>query len=596
MEICEQFEPSEALTREPGFIHWLLESMADGVIACDADGRLTLFNHTAREWFGGDLVGISLDQWASHHGCCCDDASASLPPEEVPLVRAFRGEKITNEGMAIVTPGRPTRFFRVNGGPVQDTQGMKLGAVVVMEDVTKLRRGGERTAEPQATDRRSALRDITGHRRNEAINALRLHLLQFAATHSLDELLEETLNETEKQAQEKMLRSEQRLRLHLEKSPLGFLEWDDHFCAIEWNAACERIFGYTRQEAIGRHAKDLILPVEVHGLVDGIYESLMNQTADQHNINENITKDGRIIVCEWFCTTLVDKDGRAIGVASICRDITEQKKAEDELSRYREQLEEMVKERTAELEAANKELEAFAYSVSHDLRAPLRHINGFLELLQKRAGKAIDPQGRHYMDTISDEARKMGLLIDDLLSFSRMGRQAMSFKKVALEPLVHDVIRELEPDAAGRNITWRIGDLPAVGGDAAMLRMVMTNLISNALKFTRPRRQARIEIGSANGQASETVIFVRDNGVGFDMTYVDKLFAVFQRLHHAEEFEGTGIGLASVRRIIARHNGRTWAKGKVDRGAAFYFSLPWHAKGEHAPERTRPIERRSQHG
>jgi signal transduction histidine kinase len=242
-------------------------------------------------------------------------------------------------------------------------------------------------------------------------------------------------------------------------------------------------------------------------------------------------------------------------------------------------LEKRVAERTAELAASNKELEAFAYSVSHDLRAPLRHIDGFMKLLQKNAGTALDEQGRHYMNAISQAARKMGLLIDDLLSFSRMGRHAMSFQQVEIGPLVRDVIGELAPDAAGRNIAWRIGELPVVGGDAAMLRLVLDNLIANALKFTRPRQEAHIEIGSLPGQNAHAVIFVRDNGVGFDMTYADKLFGVFQRLHRAEGFEGTGIGLASVRRIIARHGGRTWAEGKVDQGATFYFSLPRSIQG-----------------
>jgi signal transduction histidine kinase len=256
------------------------------------------------------------------------------------------------------------------------------------------------------------------------------------------------------------------------------------------------------------------------------------------------------------------------------QEIHAREQAEEKLKSYHNQLEELVRDRTAELEAANKELEAFAYSVSHDLRAPLRHINGFMELLQNRAGKALDEKSRNYMDTISDAARKMGLLIDDLLSFSRMRRHVLSLQPVELGPLVREVIRELEPDATGRNIEWRIGDLPGVTGDAAMLRIVFTNLITNALKFTRSRPQTRIEIGLHPCEDSETMIFVRDNGVGFDMTYADNLFGVFQRLHRADEFEGTGIGLANVRRIIARHDGRTWAEGKIDQGATFYFSLP----------------------
>jgi signal transduction histidine kinase/DNA-binding response OmpR family regulator len=252
----------------------------------------------------------------------------------------------------------------------------------------------------------------------------------------------------------------------------------------------------------------------------------------------------------------------------------QRQRAEDELARYRDHLEELVQERTAALEASNKELEGFTYSVSHDLRAPLRHIDGFMELLQKKTGNNLDEQSRHYIDAISNSARKMGLLIDDLLSFSRMGRHTKSLQQVALANLVRDIIREVAPDTAGRTIDWRVDNLPVVEGDAAMLRMVLVNLISNALKFTRPREQAEIEIGSLPNQNSETVIFVRDNGVGFDMEYADKLFGIFQRLHRADEFEGTGIGLASVRRIIARHGGRTWAIGEMDQGATFYFSLP----------------------
>jgi signal transduction histidine kinase len=242
-------------------------------------------------------------------------------------------------------------------------------------------------------------------------------------------------------------------------------------------------------------------------------------------------------------------------------------------------LERRVAERTGELKASNQELEAFAYSVSHDLKAPLRHIDGFLELLQKQAGGGLDEKSRHYMDTISNAVQKMGLLIGDLLAFSRMGRKDLAVKQVDLEAMARDIIRELTPDAAGRSIQWRIDGLPTVNGDASMLRIVLTNLIYNALKFTRPREQARIEIGSLPGEDAEAVIYVRDNGVGFDMTYADKLFSVFQRLHRADEFEGTGIGLANVRRIIARHGGRTWAEGSVGQGAAFYFSLPGSIQG-----------------
>jgi light-regulated signal transduction histidine kinase (bacteriophytochrome) len=232
-----------------------------------------------------------------------------------------------------------------------------------------------------------------------------------------------------------------------------------------------------------------------------------------------------------------------------------------------------------QLEATNQELEAFAYSVSHDLRAPLRHIDGFLELLQKRTATTLDEQSRHYMAVIADAAKRMGALIDDLLTFSRMGRHEMARMPVDLGRLLQEVLQEFEPEMRGRAIRWQIAELPVVSGDRAMLRVVLANLISNALKFTRPREQVAIEVGCLAERGQETTVFVRDNGVGFDMNYADNLFGVFQRLHRADEFEGTGIGLANVRRIITRHGGRTWAEGKVDQGATFYFSLPQPMQG-----------------
>ncbi|MBE2199166.1 MAG: HAMP domain-containing protein [Anaerolinea sp.] len=238
-----------------------------------------------------------------------------------------------------------------------------------------------------------------------------------------------------------------------------------------------------------------------------------------------------------------------------------------------ETLEDRVAGRTAELEAANKELEAFAYSVSHDLRAPLRHIDGYMELLQQSLAGPLDERSRHYMGTISDSAKHMGQLIDNLLAFSRMGRNELSKTPVDLGALVQGIIRELEPEMKDRTVNWHIATLPTVTGDQAMLRLALVNLLSNALKFTRERASANIEVGCQIDE-KETIIFIRDNGVGFDMAYADKLFGVFQRLHRADEFEGTGIGLANVRRIIQRHNGRTWAEGAVGQGATFYFSLP----------------------
>ncbi len=263
---------------------------------------------------------------------------------------------------------------------------------------------------------------------------------------------------------------------------------------------------------------------------------------------------------------------------ALAAEIEQRRAAEAAVRELNLELEQRVAQRTTELEAANEELEAFAYSASHDLRAPLRHIVGFLELLQKKTAGSLDAQAEHYVVTALEAGMRLGRLIDDLLAFSRMGRHEPTRGQVDLSALVRDVVKELEPETSSRSVRWSVGELPVVTGDGAMLRAALVNLVSNALKFTRPRPVAEIEIDRRPGPEAEQVIFVRDNGVGFDPAYAGKLFGVFARLHPEAEFEGNGIGLANVRRIVQRHGGRTWAEGAVDRGATFYLSLPQRAR------------------
>jgi PAS domain S-box-containing protein len=297
--------------------------------------------------------------------------------------------------------------------------------------------------------------------------------------------------------------------------------------------------------------------------------------AHAHLVLRLVTAAGETRWVEHACRAVPDEAGGSLGSRGSFRDITDRRQAEQDLLLLKEELEQRVAKRTTQLEAANNELEAFSYSISHDLRAPLRHINGFIELLGNQDTSSLNEKSQHYLQVIAESARKMGVLIDDLLSFSRMGRAEMMQTAVDMAKLVTEAQNELQSDLAGKNIDWETGPLPEVYGDPAMLRQVLINLLSNAVKYSRGRDPITIAVSCSRSETSgETICRVSDNGVGFDMRYVDKLFGLFQRLHSAEEFEGTGVGLANVRRIIQRHGGRTWAEGIVNGGATFYFSLP----------------------
>jgi signal transduction histidine kinase len=256
----------------------------------------------------------------------------------------------------------------------------------------------------------------------------------------------------------------------------------------------------------------------------------------------------------------------------LSRQTEELARSEAAIRKLNDELELRVVERTTQLEEANQELEAFTYSVAHDLRAPLRHISGFSKILVEDFGSALGPEAQRCLLRVQEGTGKMGQLVDELLSLARVGRQSLNRQATGLNSIVAEVVALLKPDTDGRQIEWRIADLPFVECDPTLIKQVFQNLVANALKYSRPRSQAVIEIGEVH-QDDEAVFFVRDNGVGFNMKYANKLFGVFQRLHRAEDFEGTGVGLATVHRIIKKHQGRVWAEAELDRGATFYFTI-----------------------
>jgi PAS domain S-box-containing protein len=330
--------------------------------------------------------------------------------------------------------------------------------------------------------------------------------------------------------------------------------------------------GATIDATLGEGWRSAMHPDDLEGLIER-WEHALGAGDEQAARYRLRRRDGSYRWHAGRASPLRNDDGRIAMWVGTMTDIEDALRAEEELRRLNEDLEHRVQTRTAQLESVNRELEAFSSSVSHDLRAPLRHVQGYVEMLTESAGDQLSGDSRRYLKTIRDATVEMGDLIDGLLSFSRIGRVAMAQSRVPLDPIVRSTIKALELETRDRSIDWRIEPLPFVDGDAAMLRQVYANLIANAVKYTGRRDHAIIEIGCAGEEDGHAVLFVRDNGAGFDMRYADKLFGVFQRLHGSDEFEGTGIGLATVRRIVTRHGGRVWAEGRPGAGATFFFTL-----------------------
>jgi PAS domain S-box-containing protein len=369
---------------------------------------------------------------------------------------------------------------------------------------------------------------------------------------------------------------------------------------IHVNRALADMLGYCLEELDEKTWQD-ITPTEDIDLTWRTLRPVLDGVSDSARFDKRyLHKNGSFVWADVSATVKRDANGNPEYFMTTVVDITERKRAEEAVNQLNAELEQRVKARTKELRdsqlallnvvddlnqkskdleaaveqlaAANKELEAFSYSVSHDLRAPLRAVDGYVQILLEDYGSLLDDEGKRVCAVISQSARNMGRLIDDLLAFARIGRQAMQFSALDMKGIVYEAFYQLTTPESRARIDFRLGNLPSTTGDLSLIRQVWSNLLDNAIKFSSGKRHAVIEVDGKQ-QSNEIVYSVRDNGAGFDMKYADKLFGVFQRLHGASEFAGTGVGLAIIQRIVQRHGGRIWAEGETDKGATFYFTL-----------------------
>jgi PAS domain S-box-containing protein len=339
-----------------------------------------------------------------------------------------------------------------------------------------------------------------------------------------------------------------------------------------WNRGAEKVFGYSAAEIVGKPML-VLLPPERIDEESGILAHIRSGERVDHFETVRVRKDGTRIDVSVTISPIRDRNGAIVGVSKVARDITRRKTDELEIRNLNEELEERIAKRTEELAAANHELEAFSYSVSHDLRVPLRHIAGFSRILVNNFGPVMAVEAREYLQLIEEAVRRMGLLVEGLLNLAKLGHQSLNLCRTELNAIVNAVISILEPECEGREVEWRIAKLPALECDPILMTQVFQNLLGNALKYSRNRPCPVIEVDSIQQPGRPPVIFVRDNGAGFNREYADRLFGVFQRFHTDSEFEGTGVGLAMVHRIIQKHGGTIWAESEVDHGATFYFAL-----------------------
>ncbi|PTL82070.1 PAS domain S-box protein [Vitiosangium sp. GDMCC 1.1324] len=492
----------------------ILDNLSEGVIVADARGHLLYFSPKAQTLSGLGLTDASPEAWSEKYGVFHPDMRTRCPTEKLPLYRALRGEQEPEEELFIRNPQAPEgRHIHSSARPVRDIQGTLLGAIVSMRDI---------------------------HRQRQA--------------------------EAERHL------TEQRFRLIVEAAQEGIWTLDTDNRTTYVNHYLAEMLGYTVDEMMGRH---------VHEFMDEERRQRVTQNLEKRRQGQGgvvdfqlLRKDGQPVWTMLSSNPMYDEEGRYVGALAMVTDITQRRAAEEQVRQLNAQLEQRIAERTAQLEFSNRELEAFAYSVAHDLRAPLRSISNFTLALTEDCSAQLDDTGQDYLKRIRASAQRMSELIDGILALSRVNRTEFVQAEVNLSALARSIAEQLQRWQPQRTVRFRIQDGLVDRGDSQLLRSVLENLLGNAWKFTRERAIAEIEFGTTLLEdGKQRVYFVRDNGAGFDMAFREKLFGVFQRLHTQQEFEGNGVGLATVQRILRRHGGRIWGEGLVGHGASFSFTL-----------------------
>jgi PAS domain S-box-containing protein len=501
--------------RHHALIRAILNNISEGVSIADTRGRFIYVSAFTRKVFGGsDDNEAPPAEWAHRHGIFLPDGQTPFPLEEMPVWKALKGVETRDVDMFVRNAGFPQGFHvRTHCLPVRDEQGHLLGAMVLVQDIDKQRR-----------------------------------------------------------SEEEKRRTEQHFRLLVETAQEGIWTIDAEWRTTYVNRYMADLLGHSPEEMLGMPIFSFIDEKER----PASSKVLLQETTEHRTVHQDLKfrrKDGTPLWTHIAATPMFDEQGHYTGSLGMVTDISRRREAEEQVRQLNSELERRIAERTAQLEFSNRELESFAYSVAHDLRSPLRSIASFSDALVEDCAEQLDATGKDYLRRIRGSAMRMSELIDGILSLSRVNSTELKTRECNLSVLARAVMEQLQEQQPERTVRVHIQEGLVARGDPQLLRAVLENLLGNAWKFTRERPVAEIEFSATQDQAGRRTYVVRDNGAGFNMAYQDKLFGVFQRLHTQREFEGTGIGLATVQRILRRHGGRIWGEGQPGQGASFFFTL-----------------------